>query len=801
MAVSTTTTCTLLRSSDRMRWAWVGFVGFPAAVLAFGTVHPWPRLVFALIVGLVGWRLWRQGRIAYDRWYRSLFCLGSFALGWSALAFLPVTGAMRVRFQPAIAEPVNSALALVYADPRPLALNPWRGLIEWSVMAALWIFVWGMATWVVRAQRGRRLASVVIGTGVVLIGLAVVQRLSGAETIFWFGGVPSVVREPFFGTFVNANHGGALCAALAAVAAARAMVGSDRGRRVWVLATLVLSMGVFHSGSRGAVVAWFAGIALCLMLGGGRRIRGGVLVVLGSIGVTVAVVGPGRAMRLFSGWVSPVTGAMVDGGFVDLTTGRSALLADVWGLAKGVWLVGVGPAGFADAYRVVKTTPAFNLSAHAHNDLLQLWIEHGAIVAAAWLTAAMVVFAIAVQGIMRWRARADRRWLIAGFTGCGFAIVVFSMGDFPMRLGSHALLLALSAGAVLGLSRPQKLAVSPRRASRAVVNVLAFTVCLSAITVIWGWWNPAAPVGSAAAASATENRILAIRNRPVNPAAIGVLLRAELMVGDLDGAAKLARVGSQVHPSLPWVWRDLARVARKRGDTAAAQAAWTRMLTLDLPEREDQLPFVKEAIFGAEGDSPITVARAVLPERADRWRQAARLFNRLDMRGDAEQLFRRALDLDEARVNQFAIALLRWGRSAEAYGLVGVAGGGCGVQAIRAQALLDLGRGPEASRAFTRAMEGCGPPSWSLRAGLGRARLLADDGRGAVLVARLLIERPEANGLRRALIRHLFAARRVPESLPHLEVLVLDGVATAAELKAYDRVSKGLPVHGGLLSR
>ena len=106
----------------------------PLACLSFGTVHPWARVALALACIVLGWRLWRVGRTASTvpvLWMKRL-TVGAVLV--SVLPLLTVGPSARGWLHGALADPVSQMLALSGSTTRPLALDPWRGLIEWGVI-------------------------------------------------------------------------------------------------------------------------------------------------------------------------------------------------------------------------------------------------------------------------------------------------------------------------------------------------------------------------------------------------------------------------------------------------------------------------------------------------------------------------------------------------------------------------------------------------------------------------------------------------------------------------------------------
>ena len=244
---------------------------------------------------------------------------------------------------------------------------------------------------------------------------------------------------------------------------------------------------------------------------------------------------------------------------------------------------------------------------------------------------------------------------------------------------------------------------------------------------------------------------------------------------------------------MPWLWRDAARLAALRGDDEASRVAWARMLALDLPRSTEPMDVIQEAMFGGPFDTPIERARALLPERADRHRQAARVMDQLGLVEESETLFRRALSMEPSGVQFYAQALLRWGRPADAVMLLGAERAGCSGERVYAEALLKIDRVEDAVDAFSQALRLCGAKDWTLRAGLAKARLLAGDTRGEDAVKQLLDERPDAHSLRRVWIWVLSRRGRPVEGTRHLEHLKYAGVIRPDEEAALDRARRGLP--------
>ena len=123
---------------------------------------------------------------------------------------------------------------------------------------------------------------------------------------------------------------------------------------------------------------------------------------------------------------------------------------DIWGdglqaLRKTPFL-GVGPGGFVDIYATVKSNPRFTLTHHAHQEPLEILINHG------WFLGSVVLFwwgKLIVNGVqamldkeklrhIRWRAAA-----LSGFV----AMTAASLIDFPLQVGANLILFSCLSSA------------------------------------------------------------------------------------------------------------------------------------------------------------------------------------------------------------------------------------------------------------------------------------------------------------------------------------------------------------------
>ncbi len=768
----------------------------PVSVLPYATVHHGWRAGLAVLLALAAGPALLRGlgrrRPKLGWWLPA----GAFALALALAtgSFVPLSAESRSVLAPTIAPHLGGSMALVGVDKAPLALELNRGLQEWALSAALVACLLGLGLLVRDGRRGGRIAWIALGTGLGLLVLAIAHRAVDAPFIWWTSGVPSFSREPFFGTFVNPNHGGLFCAALAPLALCMTLRYEGARRTAGAVIAALLVLGALFAQSRGALLALGAG----LLVGGAlldRRVGlvGLCFSALAVIGLVV--VGPTEALVALSEFAVPE--ALDEG--QDLVAGRGDVLRDAVLLIQHRPLFGVGPAGFDDAFHMVKRSPAFSYTTHAHLELLQLVAEQGWPATMAWLVGfgAIAVRAFRVAPSLSWR----RRLLLAGFGGVAGALACSTMYTFPLRIGALQILGMIAVGSVLGLS-----GASERTSRRfALAGLLPTGLVLAVLTLARfapgdAWWGPSEEALEAGlraldagdAELADERLRLALRRRPANREALQLLTRTAVQLGDVEGAFQAARAATEVYPTLPWVWRDLARLQRRVGDFDESRDTWRRVLECALPD-DQRSQVVAEALLGP-GD-PVAIVDRVVPDRGDVLILAGRELERVEAMEEAEQRLVRAAELDVRYAAHLAAFLLRAGRAEEAL-VQAERSDSCFALEIAGNALLKLDRSQEALEHFESSMGCTDDPERGrrLRIGLARARIETGDTRGVQTLESLLQEDPTDVQVLRLLAREARESSHRSRLQEYLSLLVEADAATPREVRELERLEVGLPI-------
>ncbi|HJQ97820.1 MAG TPA: O-antigen ligase family protein [Candidatus Polarisedimenticolaceae bacterium] len=308
----------------------------------------------------------------------------------------------------------------------------------------------------VAARRGaHRLAGAMLVSAAFqgLYGLVVLA--SGSARIW---NVPKVAYlDSATGTFVNRNHFAGFLAAVLPVgfglivaSVRRARAGSDARRRFALFG---------NEGSRALLLGLLALIGLAgLML---SYSRAGTAVAVAAVGATLAVTAGGPALRraalvaaIFAVAAIPLADVGIDrlwgryadaSGDVTVEGGRLDVWRDTLGLIRHVPLVGCGLGAYTWAFPAVSSPTVRLHYTHAHDDLLQLAAEGGAIAVALLVLIAAPLFRRGAR-IVAERSSPIAVGAVAGLA----AMCLHALVDFDFHIPADAAIAAVLAGIVLG---------------------------------------------------------------------------------------------------------------------------------------------------------------------------------------------------------------------------------------------------------------------------------------------------------------------------------------------------------------
>lgn len=339
------------------------------------------------------------------------------------------------------------ALELARLEPgwSPLSLTPdrtWRSALALTPPAALFLAVLSQS----QLQR-ERLVHICIAAAIGGIILGAAQLISGDRLYLWDWGTTGQVR----GVFANRNHFAS--SLLIALPFALVLGGATLRRRdkrtsaLWfgALFTGLVIVALAAIRSR-AGITLFAPVVLVSLLAawiaaGRGRPGPKLLVLVGSVGAALTVV---AFLAL-----PPILARFDTEGAPDVRLERWPLVAET---AQTYLPLGSGIGSFDAVYRSVE--PLDELDAtffnQAHNDYLETWLEAG------WLGIGLVLAFLVWYSRRSWTAWSappsrEADFQRAASIGIG-VILLHSMGDYPLRTVTLAVMFALCCG-LLELAR------------------------------------------------------------------------------------------------------------------------------------------------------------------------------------------------------------------------------------------------------------------------------------------------------------------------------------------------------------
>jgi tetratricopeptide (TPR) repeat protein len=551
-----------------------GLLLWPA--LAFGAYLGWPLAVTEMLA-LAGIVLWILGMLAARRiqWRRTALDLPLGLLALLVLAQLAVGNGPLVAW--ALAPP-PADLDLRAVFPGRLLLlgtvappHTAEALVTFLTYASAYVLVVNL----VRTRRSlERLVGTLLLAGGLLAFLALLDFL--ADQAWLVPGQADAVRGRLAGTFVNPDHFGSWLSMLVCLGTgyllARGRLGRSPGSGAGLLASRegreelarrylpfigvgVMALALVFTLSRGAILGLLVALAAILALQGALGRARWSLVLVGSL--LVVTLGYGA-------WI-----------------GLEPLLQRVWhGDVSGRWLqtlstlpmlsafpvLGTGLGAYRDIYfryQPLALGPGKMYYAYAHNDLLQLLVETGALGAAVCLLALWRVGADLVGAHLLGRGRCPvgggedegaRRseplsvGVAIGALGAVLALLVHSLFDFSARVPANGVL----AAGCLGLATAALHTRFGATGDRPLTSTLGVAIGGGgALTVILG--GGVVTLGLVAAA---------------------LVARPALVEARLEGAAGVARLASLDRALAldPGHVRTLA--ARGQARLAAARQVW-----------------------------------------------------------------------------------------------------------------------------------------------------------------------------------------------------------------------------------
>ncbi|MFO0983935.1 MAG: O-antigen ligase family protein [Planctomycetota bacterium] len=404
------------------------------ALAVIGAVEVWAQPMLALTVlaaALIG--AWGDAADRAHHGGAPQWCLAALALiGVVQLVPLPI--AVVKLISPATAAWWQWSLPAAGACPLRLYPGATRVAVGRIVTFALAFSVFARVT---RVRDARRAGAILAAIGVLAAAMSVVD---------WWGGFgwwqyharEAVVPGRLAGPFVNPNHFasflGLIVGLLIACRASRPTLARTLARHA---ALVIVALALALTGSRLGLAVVAAAVLIALVLEPRAR-RAPLLAVVGVLLIGVVLVR--------SPWCARVDGLAAGDG-----RSRVMLLHSVAALSRDFIAAGSGLGTFAHLFPAYQPVSLRGTWDHAHNDLLELLVDGGVLAAVLALAFVATWYRRQLRSLASLSVR--RRAMLVGLIAGSSALLLHSMGDFPLQIPANALLLAAMMGMADGLSR------------------------------------------------------------------------------------------------------------------------------------------------------------------------------------------------------------------------------------------------------------------------------------------------------------------------------------------------------------
>lgn len=440
------------------------------APLPFGSVSRTSIFVLGLWVAALGWLVLATrpfSSLSAPVRHGSWLLLASLAIG--ALHIVPLPRSVASLLSPRAVARLD---ALPWGSPAswvPVSAHPEATRSYLARLAALGVLFLVAAALASRERGYRAILGGVLGAGVFQALYGSYEYLSGHDHIFAY--VKRFYTDAATGTYINQNHfAGALemafLAGLGFILARRppdTAVRSTVGWRQRVLtlvegeragaialatAVAVVGLGLVLSYSRAGLASAALASAVVLWVDArrhrGRRRRGPILVLLGSVLVLVTLAGWGRVGGDLWRQMQAIT----------WEEGRIRVWRDSLAIVQDHPILGTGLGTFQSVYPAYRSPRVQLVYEHAHNDYLQLLVEAGIVGTLLALLVAVAYWGAVIRAVRR-RHTPDLP-LLLGAAGGLLSLMLHETIDFNLQIPANAALFSALAGALIGALHPSE---------------------------------------------------------------------------------------------------------------------------------------------------------------------------------------------------------------------------------------------------------------------------------------------------------------------------------------------------------
>jgi hypothetical protein len=404
-----------------------------AAPLAIGGARPGTQVVLSAMVMVLS-AVYLFARREHGMRWVALALPAAIALVWTAVQLVPLPPSLLSILSPRAAE-LRAETGAGWSPLTVDAAATWLALARGFACLSLLVVV---TSWVRSNKRARTVLYAIVGAGVLVAIIALVQRAFGADAILGFYHPRSMPGSGLWGTFVDGNHAASLWSLSALVAIGLALEFEGGRRFLFVWCAVACAAMVFYTASRaGAVglgVGAFALGAVQLVRRFGRAT--GFLTALALLGCATSatlLLADGLRSRLVPSKNESLTDNQKLRGW-----------RDGLALANEYRWTGVGRGAFEAPVAAFRRDDEAVRLVYPENVLVQSASEWG-------FPVTLVLAALVIAGLVH--AATGLRRVQVGTLGAAagvLAVLVHELADFGLELPGVAFPTVVALGVVLG---------------------------------------------------------------------------------------------------------------------------------------------------------------------------------------------------------------------------------------------------------------------------------------------------------------------------------------------------------------
>ena len=743
------------------------------SVFAFATVHESTQFIISLILSALSIYLLHQQSKKPPRivFYSLIICCTITLFSLFPLPISVYSTFMGVKYTLA-----EVGLHETNAQWQPLAFRPRQHATHLILLFSTLLYGWACGSLFTHIRRFKYMAHHVVYCATALSGLAWLQKLTNAQSIYWISNTPTYTREYFFGSFVNPNHAGAFLASVLPLAL------SMRGNKKYIF-TAILALSLWSTQSRGAVLAG----VICTSVYSIYMFKSHTKYL--SIGILLSLLFASLQLDFFQSEDDPFSLSRVN----DWSSER----LDIWGdslkaIIHTPWF-GTGSGGFVDLYDQVKSNPRFTQTHHSHQEYIELLTTYGWIGGSIFIFLWLYTLFCGFRSIQVLKDIRKIRWRVAAL--CGFISYSFcSLIDFPLQIGANLILFICYASILLSFQGPK--IHTPRFIWIVLGSIL--TILMFLFVAPTPYQNTSHLIQQANTrkenqeyTKAQEKLKQAIRSapfasRPLRQYALTIRYQQS------KNTILLAKHATKLAPFNSLTWISLAELYNLEEQYEDSLRSWKKALELDVPNNDQGSPYIEKALRTPK--SLKETLSFLNFQREDRIREMAQVLYEHNHHDDAENLLQTLPQENQQTKILLAELFIKTKRPQKAWDILStLPPKNCTLARNSAKALVQIGKSKDAIRYYRIALDHCGAIE-SLTRQMLIARLLQAEERAIMEASMLLRKKTKNIRLRRLLLHALAVQKDYSAMLPHLRKLQELNVLTDIERDDIKRIQYGLPI-------